>query len=281
MKQKEFVTHKPNSSFLQEHISYYYFHCSVDNSLQKRFMYYPNSKNALTIYRNSKVEYSCNHSRTIPDIETDFSFLYSGVQKQCRTAEIQAPFDKIGIVFQETGINHFIKVPLSSISGDPIDKSFTYFGNDLIACCESIYTEKNIESKVTLLDQFFEDKFCDFKEEVLKKCIYIIIESSEKFTVKELSNELDVSRKTLLRLFNKHMCCTVKEYIDIIQFRKSLTDYLLKNNNASLTEIALKNEYYDQSQFINHFKKLTGFNPKSFFKNVKHLGTEDTFWTFK
>ncbi|WP_025666370.1 helix-turn-helix domain-containing protein [Aquimarina megaterium] len=281
MKQEEFVTHKPQDSFLQDYISYYYFHCSADSLLQKRFMYYPNSKNALTIYRNSKVTYSCNYSKTVPDTKTDFSFLYSGVQKQCRIAEILAPFDKIGIVFRETGINHFIKVPLSNISGDPIEKSFTYFGDDLKKCCESVYAEKSIENKVTLLDQFFEDKFCDFKEEVLKKCIHIILESSEKLTVKELSEELNVSRKTLLRLFNKHMCCTVKEYIDIIQFRKSLNDYLLKNNNAPLTEIALKNEYYDQSQFINHFKKLTGFNPKSFFKNVKHLGEEDTFWTFK
>ncbi len=281
MSREKFITKKPNNSFLRQYISYYYFHKSLDNSVEKRFIYYPNIKNALTIYKNSKVTFNENQSRTEPDSKTNFSILYSGIQKQLRITEIIAPFDKIGIVFNELGINHFVKEPLSNISNHSIDKHFNYFGNELVKSCEFIYNENDLDKKVSLLDSLFQNEFCDFKDKKIKSCITIILNSNEKLTVAELSERLQINKKTLLRLFRNHLCCTTKEYLNIVKFRKSLNDYLLVNKKLSLTELALKNQYYDQSQFINHFKKLSGKSPKSFFKNVKHLGAEDVFWTFQ
>lgn len=281
MKQEKFITRKPNNKFLHNYISYYYFHYSFDHSLNKRFIYYPGYKNALTIYKNSRVEYGNGYSKVEPDDRTNFIFIYSGMQRQLRTAYISAPFNKIGIVFQELGVNHFVNQPLSYISNHTIEKSFNYFGDHMINCCDAVYSEKEIDKKVNLLDSFFKEKFFDFHEEMVKQCVKIIIDSSKKITVKDLSNHLKVSRKTLLRLFNKHLCCSVKEYIDIVQFRKAINDYLIEKKRDSLTQLALENDYYDQPQFIKHFKKLTGSNPRTFFKNIEHIGHEDTFWTFE
>ncbi len=280
MKEK-FITQKPSNYFLQKYISYYYFHNSSNHEFHKKFIYYPNFKNALTIYKNSSVEFSDNHSISKPNCKTDFSFIYSGVQNQFRTAEIISPFDKIGIVFQELGINHFIEVPLSTISNHPIQMSFNYFGNNFIQLCQAVYNEEDLENKIKLLDNYFINHFIDFQEKTLKNCINLILNSKHKITVHELSKKCGVNRKSLLRLFKKHLCCTTKDYIDIVQFRGALNDYLQDNKRLSFTEIALENEYYDQAQFINHIKKLTGINPKKFFKNIKHLGNEDTFWAFK
>ncbi len=281
MKGEKFITQKPINPFLHKFISYYYFHFSEEKNLQKRFIYYPGYKCALTIYNHSSVKYGPNYSRVIPNKKSPFVFLYSGVQTQIRTAFILAPFDKIGIVFNALGINHFIEPSLDKISGRPIDMSFNHFGEDLINVCKSIYAEKSVEGKIQLLDLFFEKKYCDFKEERLKKCVQFILNSAHKPSVTELSQSFNLSRKTLLRWFNRHLCCSVKDYIDIVQFRKSLNQYLLESNQDSLTALALDNDYYDQAQFINHFKKLSGVNPKRFFKEVMHLGKEDTFWTFE
>lgn len=279
--QEEFITIKPKSALLQQHISYYYFHYSLDDSLIKRYIYYPHTKSALTIYKNSKAFYSPNHSKTAPDEHTSYSFLYSGIQKQLRTAEIIAPFHKIGVVFNELGINHFVKEPMASISNDPIDKSFNYFGEELTLACDLIYANKEIDEKVDHLDRFFESMFCGFSDQKFKHCIALIVNSTKKLTVAEVSTKTAISPKTLLRLFKKHLGCTTKDYINIVQFRKSLNNFLLTNTPVSLTELAINNEYYDQSQFISHFKKLSGTNPKKFFKNIKHLSTEDIFWTLQ
>lgn len=281
MRYEEFITIKPNNPLLQQYISYYYFHSSENNAVKNKYTYYPNTKSALTIYKNSKITFSFNQSKTEPDTETEFCFSYSGIQKYFRTAEIIAPFDKIGIVFNQLGINHFMKEPLSDILNNSVNMSFNYFGNDLIKSCKSIYHEKEIDKKVNLLDEFFESKLHDFQNKNFKDCVNLIISSNKKMTIEELAEKLNINKRTLLRLFKKHLYCTTKEFLNIIQFRKSLNYYLLVNKNLSFTDLALESQYYDQSQFINHFKKLSGENPKTFFKNIKHLGKEDIFWTFQ
>lgn len=277
---EEFITLKPKSFLLQSVISYYYFHTSLNTKHNKKFIYYPNFKNALTIYKNSIVVYDQNKSISKPSFKEDFSFLYSGIQKKIRTAEMIAPFNKIGVVFQELGINHFIEKSLSNITNQSVDKSFNYFGDELVQLSEQVYSQKNFDSKVELLDSFFLKKYTEFKDDRLKKSIRHILDS-KKITVKEVSKLCKISEKTLLRIFKEHLCCTPKTYIDIVQFRKALNDYLLLERQSSFTKLAIDNEYYDQAQFINHFKKLTNVTPKVFFKKIKHLGYEDTFWTFK
>lgn len=281
MQPETFVTKRPGSQFLQQYISYYYFHECSDSAVQKKFIYYPGYKNALTIYKNSGVEFGENYSSVYPDKETDFIFLYSGVQKKLRKAFISAPFYKIGVVFKELGINHFLHLPLSVVSNDPVHKSFDYFGEELTAQCKSIYAQKSASEKVDLLDAFFFSRFRDFPEPVLKECVKTIINADRKLSVTHLSESLNVHRKTLLRLFKKHLNCSIKDYVDIVQFRKSLNAWLLEQKQESLTHIAIENDYYDQSQFINHFKKLTGTNPKTFFRDIRRMGIEDTFWTFE
>ncbi len=280
LNQETFITQKPNKTFLRNYISYYYFHEASKEASCKHMAFYPNTKNALTIYKNSKTVFTPFHAETVPDNDSAFSFIYSGVQKRVRTATIYPPFNKIGIVFQELGINHFIEDTLCNITQDTVDKSFNYYGNEFTAICELVYAATTITEKVTILDDFFESKYNAFQEEALIRCIALILDS-KKITVQELAETTQLHRKTILRLFKKHLCCSTKEFIDIVQFRKALNDYLLSNKDASFTTVALDNEYYDQAQFIQHFKKLTGINPKAFFKDVVHLGSEDTFWTFK
>lgn len=278
--QQEFITHKPKSEFLQQFISYYYFHTLTEKGVEANFRYYPGYKNALTIYKNSSVTYGQGYSEVVPDSNSGYIFLYSGIQPEVRTAYITGPFQKIGIVFHELGINHFIDEDLNKLSSDPIEKSFSYFGDDLKQQCDAIYNKSDIDEKVDLLDAFFVNRYIGFDETLVKQCVKEIIHSSEKQTVSNLAEKFQVSRKTLLRTFQKHLCCSVKEYIDVVQFRNVLYDYLLQKKDDSLTGVALDNDYYDQSQFINHFKKFSGINPTKFFKHVEHVGQEALFWTF-
>jgi AraC-like DNA-binding protein len=53
---------------------------------------------------------------------------------------------------------------------------------------------------------------------------------------------------------------------------------LNNNQNSKLTDLAYQFNYYDQSDFINQFRKITGINPKNLFKKVKHFGNENLFW---
>lgn len=280
-KQENFRSIKPEKSFLRNYISYYYFHENTNQNSEKSFVFYPSHKNALTIYKGSSAVYGNGYSKVFPSANNDFVFMYSGMQPAIRTAHIKAPFNKIGIVFKELGINHFIEAPLAHLCSNDDDMSFNHFGQQLIDCCNNIYATTHIDDKVAFLDDFFETSFSNLKEDTLKNSVDIIINSREKLTVESLCEQLHTNRRKLLRLYKKHLCCSVKDFIDIVRFRKSINYYLLDKHTKNLTNVAINNNYYDQSQFINHFKKLTDTNPSDFFNHINKVGNEDTFWTFK
>ncbi|MEL7124497.1 MAG: AraC family transcriptional regulator, partial [Bacteroidota bacterium] len=273
-----FFTVKPNNKLLRQYIAYYYFHKCEVPSVSKKFIYYPNTKNALTIYRASSVEFGKLQSNAIPDSNCPFFFSFGGVESFARYAAMQSPFNKIGIVFHPLGINHFLSIDLVEVLPKKDSRQFDYFKSTMCKVLPTIYEMGRVDSKVSLLDEYFLTQYHPFNENRLIKAIQILLEGEEKISVTKLAQRIPVSRRTLLRLFQKHLGCSVKHFMDVVQFRKAVVEY--EQKRPHLTSLAHGLGYYDQSEFIHHFKKITGFNPKKFFKHISHMGEEDTFWTF-
>ena len=85
---------------------------------------------------------------------------------------------------------------------------------------------------------------------------------SESVTLSELSLAADVHPVTISKYFRKYFACTLGEYLRKLKIDKSIP--LIKNSEASLTEIAFHCGFADQSHFIRNFKQMTGFLPKEF-----------------
>lgn len=282
MKAEDFISIKPSNKSLSKYIAYYYFHHAQDHSLKKHFVYYPHHKNAVTVYKNSRIIYAPHFSASVPCSHTPISMLYSGIQTQYRIAEIQAPFNKIGIVFHSLGINHFLKKHLHQVLSPSDNKSFDHFGTAFTEACLTVYEQTSIEEKVRILDRFFQANYQGFSDKKLLDCVAFIEQASDKPTVQQLAEKFNLHRRTLLRLFQTHIGCSVKNYLNIVQFRKAVNSYLNPVKDAKkLTELAHQYHFYDQSEFIKHLNKLTGVSPRNFFKNVSAFGAENTFWTIK
>ncbi len=275
-----FITQKSNSPFLKKYIAYYYFH-KCEKKLQTQYLYHPHYKKALSIYKNSIIKWQGDNSWTIPAPESNpnYFYFYESIQKTSKHVFLQAPFDKIGIVFHPLGINHFINQPLSTTLKQFQGQSFSYFDSSIKYYLDSIYQSKDIHQKVLLLDTYFTTLYVGFNETRLVKAIHLLTYKNPSFTVSELASILQINRKTLFRLFKKHLACSVKDYIHTVRFRKALLIYQKKKSSFSLTDLAYESDFYDQSEFIHHFKRLTGFNPKKFFREIKKFGNEDTMWT--
>ena len=273
-----FETRKPISKKLQKYIAYYYFH-SKDSGEPIRFIYHPHIRKALTIYKNSRIEFDGIKSTTIPDNSVKYFSAYANMECQSRHVEIQTPFKKIGIAFEPLGIHNFVEGPLSlHIKGDK-DLHFRYFENSMEEVLNAVHLEKNLDSRVELLDEYFLQKYNGFENSVLERAIFLLTSSDKKYFVRELAEEIGVTRKTLLRHFKNHLSVSVKDYIDIVQFRKAIDTYKTFKEKPALSRVAYSNDYYDQSEFIKHFKKITNYNPKKFFNSIVTFGDEDTYWT--
>jgi AraC-like DNA-binding protein len=278
MKNK-FQTALPASTLLRKCIAYYYFDESVGLDTPTSFIYYPHYKNAMSIYKQSKIVLNDTYSTTIVPTGEGYSFGYSKLINRAAQTQIIPPYNKIGVVFQPLGLNHFLEGSLSEYVHAPINVDFDVFESTMEPILNELFEAENLADKVAILDDYFLSVYQGFQAHKMEEATTLLLADDAKYTVEELAAELEISRKTLLRLFNKHQNSSVIDYMKMIQFRKSIELFQNSKDRTKLTELALDTAYYDQSDFIKHFKKLTGDNPKLFFNNLSILGDKGTFWT--
>lgn len=277
MASETFLTCKPSAK-LSPHIAYYYFHQSADENFKQSFTYYPHYKNALTAYK------SVNY-KILPDFRAEVSsakknslkVVYSKLYQHLGRVNLNGKFSKIGVAFQPLGIQHFISKNYSEVFPEPINL-INPFGAEFDQVLNHVFLTGSISEKANLLDEFFQQQYLGFEEERIIGAVNKIIESKGVISVSALASGLNVHRKTLLRLFQKHLDCSVEEYRKLVRFRFAL-EKIKQSSDVNLTAISA-DYYYDQSDFIKQFKKLTQLSPKKFMTAVTKLGDEDTFWNF-
>jgi AraC-like DNA-binding protein len=276
-----FETRKPENQDLSPFIAYYYFHQSTKDSGAERFTYYPHVKNALTVYKDSKIEIKDSFTTSASPSSKGYTYNYTNLISHFAQAELNPPFDKIGIVFQPLGLNHFVKMNLSKLITQTFNLNLTPFSLHIQKTLDQVYSTESFTEKTALLDHYFQQIFTDFTDEKMKQAMGLVLAETADYTVQSLADQLEISRKTLLRMFNRHLNCSVKDYLRVIKFRKAVDHFQSSNKNSRLTDLAYDMDYNDQSEFIHHFKKLTGFSPKPFFKNLEPLSNQGTYWSKK
>jgi AraC-like DNA-binding protein len=276
-----FITVIPQDALVAKHIACYYFHWSDDDTFENTFTFYPNYKHALTVYRGSAVTLGNSISTVRPGEQNSLTCLYAVNTGQSFRVDLSGKFSKTGIVFNPLGLNHFLGEALSEVFSPPFSV-FNYFGEAFTSVMAQVYATSNIALKTKALDTFFKEAYMGFEEPVIKKALQEILNSNGAVHVETLSNTVGVNRKTLLRLFKKHLCSSVEEYKKMVMFRNALNYSQQAGNAVSLTDVALYSLYYDQAHFIKHFKSVTQQSPKELLHSLTRLGSQEAvYWHFE
>lgn len=98
----------------------------------------------------------------------------------------------------------------------------------------------------------------------MKSTVETIFSANGQFSVNEFSSTNNVSRRQLARKFSSAIGLSPKQLAKTIRIQSTLK-VLLNEEITSLTDLAYKNEYFDQAHFIKEFKEFTGLTPKEFF----------------
>ena len=231
---------KPFNKELQKYIAYYYFVFSLKKDAHKAYIFYPHYKNAITVYKNSKISLGENSSCVSFDLSKGYEIIYTGIHMHSRMVKIETPFNKIGIVFQPLGLNNFIKEPLSDVVDVSPKLNFDYFGNTFNTVLNDVYASDTVEQKVDILDAFFINKLNVFQEDRLIEAVNLIFD--QELSVQELSEALNINRKTLFRLFKKHF--------------KKVTGFNPKKFFSNISHIGRIIIYYNSSSTENIFKPV-------------------------
>jgi AraC-like DNA-binding protein len=124
-----------------------------------------------------------------------------------------------------------------------------------------------IQDMAALLSQTFLERLNLYRETVslriIASCINLIEQYSGNITVKQLSAYHHKEIRQIQRYFAEHLDINPKQYIDIVRFKRLYREILL--HGIQITKHS-DFGYYDQSHFINDFRRRTGVAPSKAFE---------------
>lgn len=94
----------------------------------------------------------------------------------------------------------------------------------------------------------------------IQRAIEIIVNHKGLIRIYKLTQILNISERTLQRMFSKYVGIPPKKYAKVIQFQSSVEQISAKSY-SKLTDVVYENGYSDQSHFIRNIKKFTGKKP--------------------
>ncbi len=141
----------------------------------------------------------------------------------------------------------------------------------------NVYSYKNalakakyLDEKVKIIYKLMEELIQSNKvpeDDTIQKAIQVILKNKGLVRIKDLTDELYITERTLERNFVSQVGLSPKQFSKIVQFQSSLHT-LTESNFSKLTEISQDSGFADQSHFIRTFKKYTGQTPSYYLNNM-------------
>jgi len=167
------------------------------------------------------------------------------------------------VSFYPAGACHFFRFPLCEIENQSVDV-FDVLGYEIRQVEELLYLAKTIQEKIIIIEKFFTERYSpipSYDDLLIRKGVELIKNHRGQVRAESLSAYLSTTSKTLERKFSNYLGKTTKQVIKLIRFQEVLHDF---GKCMTLTDLAYKNGYFDQSHFIRDFKTYSGYTPKEF-----------------
>lgn len=94
-------------------------------------------------------------------------------------------------------------------------------------------------------------------------CAILICVSGGNIGLEAIEQETGYSQRHCREKFREHYGISIKQYSRIVRMQHALARIMM-NKKTKLTEIAYDAGFFDQSHFINEFKRLVSYSPSKF-----------------
>lgn len=193
----------------------------------------------------------------------------NGQQKQGFDIHITDKLLMFSVIFQPAGAMLFFDMPLKEVYNQNVP--LKYFMKAPIDQLEDdLYKASDFQQRTVLMNEFLlkllAENYKKYAYARIENTIQLINNSYGAISIDELAANACLSRKQFERTFLDCIGSTPKQFLRTIRFQFVLFNKMHYKTH-SLTELAHKCGYYDQSHMITDFKHLTGMTPKQYFSN--------------
>lgn len=195
------------------------------------------------------------------------SILLNGQQNDFYDLLITDKISMFSVTFQANGLSHFLRIPINELQNqivtlDSVNKVLSQQLEDKLAGASTF--QKRIEIVESFFINLLKNQIISVDQKRMTNSIELIKSTKGNISIEFLASNACVSRKQFERKFLAYIGISPKQYLKIIRFQNAI--FLNQSTtNVSITELAYKAGYYDQSHFINEVKDLTGQTPKKLF----------------
>lgn len=169
------------------------------------------------------------------------------------------------IRFKPEGIYRIFRVS-SSVLIDRFEDVSMVLGPEFILFSKRLMEETNVTSRILRTENYLLKKLLNNKIDM--NYVHLaaeLIRTTKGVKIKDLSKKLCVCERQLEREFKGKLGVSPKQYHRIIRVNE-VVRLLNKEQVMSLTSVADQCGYFDQSHFINDFKKITGKKPSYYIR---------------
>lgn len=274
----EIKLYRPESLLLKPFIECFYTLKRTGNERDVKYVSFPSLFSMVCLNANSKIDFVNNNlvfsqsQENALDTTLICDFDYSGWVKY------EGPADEIVIYFKPLGLNAFLKKPLRSYLSSFFVRFDPY--EDYRSRMLEIFSMKGDEKRIHLLENYWLSKLRGFDHPFLQKVVDEIMREDSRGSISELASRHGISRTTLIKHFDRHICTTPSQFKKVVRFRYAMKRHRDTILGQNLSEISHDADYFDQSHMIKDFKTLTKHSPKSFFSKISKIEDGQINWLF-
>lgn len=196
-----------------------------------------------------------------------------GVSSESSVANYEGAVNFLFVIFQPTGIHHFLKSGLDGCSNSIRtieDLSMPLF----LELQEKLWEVSAPEAVVGLVESYLLSHFGrigmpDFKNDYSPIAAHIW-RTQGSVKVEDLSKKFRLSRRWLDKCFLSQVGLSPKIYCRVVRFQ-SLMQYLASHPSASPMELVVQFDFTDQSHLIRDFKQFAGQTYGQFFEGDRTM----------
>ncbi len=192
---------------------------------------------------------------------------FTGLRETLRAHEHCYGHAVVLVTFTPVGASAFLRPSLEEFSGTTTDLAgILGRPEELDRLHEQLSGVQNHRRRIKLLEDFLLARVrVSVPDPLVAAGVAWLQQGAGAKRIDDLTRYIGLSQSALERRFRRVVGISPKKFVSLVRLRRAVR---LRAMGADLTTVAHAAGYFDQSHFINHFRRATGSAPDAFFRQV-------------
>lgn len=275
----EIKVYSPSNPLLKKYIESIYILRHTSDEKPINYITFPSIFTIVTISEKSK---SINKGNKLIIQQCDDNEIETNIVSNFNKPvyiQYEGKINEITIYFKPLAINSFLEHELHHYNHSDFSEFLPF--KDYKKAMIDILSLPNDTEKIKAVESYWLSKLSGFQHHFLETVLSEMMDNkNDDLTITELCQKHAISRTTLNKHFDRHICKTPSQFKKILRFRNAVKIYTSDKSKNSLTDISYSVNYFDQSHMTREFRSVTGLSPKAFFKKTSTLEKNQIHWLF-